>query len=504
MPWGRLVVFSAALVVIVGCAPVTDEPSDGVLRVGLSGAPSGLDPHLQNEALATTILANVFDTLVCYDERLAIEPSLAIRWENPDELRWRFHLRRGVVFHDGSILDAEDVVFSFDRARGIGGTRVAAYLTSVVHVEAVDSHTVDVITASPDAALLVRLTRIPIVGAHSPALITSPIGSGPYIFAGRGGEEETVVLKAFDMYWGAPPAIERVSFLAIEDQTARVDALLAGNVDLIIDLAADSCRIVEAAEGVSVKTSTNLEVTYLQLRPDSVPFDDIRVRQAVHYGLGRSKLVETMLGGRGMPVGQMANPNLFGYAEGLDSPPRDLQQARRLLDEVGAGARTLVVLEHRDNIESEPLVQQLAEIGLDVQVIKRPWNEMYPRLVGEEIVMYLGRWNSTTGDTSELFDAKVHTPDSDRGYGDSNTYGYSNPELDRLIEEATRILDVRARRQILATCMRRLMADFVLIPLWAGESLYGVDEDLQWRPRLDGRILVGSVEKTGAPGRGSS
>ncbi|MRR12267.1 hypothetical protein EG835_07345, partial [bacterium] len=152
------------------------------IRIAIHSAPQSFDPHLQNEILTAAVLANIFDSLTEFDEESQIRPALAAEWTNPDARTWVFRLRPGVLFHDGRPLTAEDVVFSLARARKHPRTDLASYLVEVESVKALDPLTVEIRTRRPFAALLVKLSPIPIVPRGSPETITRPVGTGSYRF----------------------------------------------------------------------------------------------------------------------------------------------------------------------------------------------------------------------------------------------------------------------------------------------------------------------------------
>jgi peptide/nickel transport system substrate-binding protein len=192
----------------------------------------------------------------------------------------------------------------------------------------------------------------------------------------------------------------------------------------------------------------------------------------------------------------MVSPNVYGYAPELAPPPPDRDEARRLLAAAGHGGGLELILELREGQGSpEPIRRQLAEVGVRLALVERPWSEMYPRLQSGVVPFYLGGWVCTSGDASDFLDMKAHSHDPERGYGASNSNRYSDPLLDALVEQAG-TMRMEARLEVLKRALRMLAGEHVFIPLYTPSDLYGAREDLRWTPRQDGRIYAFEMERT--------
>ncbi len=495
-PWLRLraaALAAASLASGAACSPVPGAGGEP-LRMVFHSDPQGLDPHLHDEVSTHWVLDNIYDALVGFDADMSVRPALALGWENPDDLTWRFQLRPGVLFQDGRKLEAKDVVASLNRARSHPQSRMSGYLVEVALVRALDPQTVEVRTRRPYPILLNKLTFIAIVPRDAPPLIANPLGTGPYRFVSyRAGRD--LDLAAFRRNWRGGAIEPRVSIGFESDSARRAERLIAGRADLIAELPSADAERVAAAPGCEVRSAGGLAVAYLQPRLDLHPFTDLRVRRAISLALDRNALVKAMLGGHGAPAGQLVGPKVFGYAPDLQPPRRDLAAARRLLAESGHAAGIDVPIEYRAGQDIEPLRAQLAEAGIRVRPQPRQWNVLYPRLLRGDVGFYYGTWQCSSGDASDLFDNKIHTRDPVRGYGDSNSNRYSNPALDRLIESSGATLNMNQRGRILESAMRMLDADLPLIPLVIPYNLYGVRRGLEWEPRLDFRFHAADVRR---------
>jgi peptide/nickel transport system substrate-binding protein len=488
----------AALVVLAclsaGCAE-EPAPPRAPLRIGVHGDPSSLDPHLQSEVIAQWVLGNVYDTLVAFDVNMGLEPWLAERWENPSERVVRFHLRAGVSFHDGRPLTAADVAFSLERARRHPRSRSASALVGIEEVRVVDARTLELHTAAHYPILLNKLAFLHVVPAGSPEEIDRPVGTGPYRLTSY-EPGRRAVLEAYAEHWRGAPAAPRVEYWFVSDPGARLERLLAGELDLAGGGAPGGGAPREGAPGFRVLSRSGLVVTYLQVNPAAPPFSDPRVRRALDLALDREALVRETLRGHGLPVGQMVSPNVYGYAPELAPPPPDRDEARRLLAAAGHGGGLELILELREGQGSpEPIRRQLAEVGVRLALVERPWSEMYPRLQSGVVPFYLGGWVCTSGDASDFLDMKAHSHDPERGYGASNSNRYSDPLLDALVEQAG-TMRMEARLEVLKRALRMLAGEHVFIPLYTPSDLYGAREDLRWTPRQDGRIYAFEMERT--------
>jgi peptide/nickel transport system substrate-binding protein len=464
-----------------------------MVAVGLGAAPASLDPHRVNEFLTFNVLSNVCEGLVALGPWLRVEGALAQSWTNPDDRHWRFELRPGVLFHDGRPLTPEDVVFSLERARRLQDSQYASYLVDVEEVRASGKHAVEITTARPNPLLLQKLAFVLIVPRGAPDEIKEPVGTGPYSLTVQ-DSGRTIVLRAFPGHWGPAPSESEVHFVTVPRPEA-CSRLLSGELDLMLQLTPDEAGRVSATAGFRVVAGPSPSVDVLSLRVDAAPFDDPRVRRAVHLALDRETLVAEMLQGYGRPASQLVNRNVFGFDPELRVPARDLGEARRLLAEAGRPDGLDFELEHRRERSVDSVVRQLAEAGLRARPVGRHWHELLDRFEKRQVAVGLMGLVSDSGESSDVLISTLHTRSREGGFGDSNDRGYSNPELDALIETASQTPRLGARQRLLQQCMGIAMKDLSLIPLVERYLIYGVREELIVEPRADGRILARDLRR---------
>ena len=320
-------------------APIALNSATNTYEEGAS-----FDPLVCAEQPCIELLHNIFEPLVTTSPEHEIEPCLAVRWERPDEVTFRFELRRGVRFHNGERFDAEAVRFSLERAsQAYGGT---AWFPRLDSVTVVDPYTVDVKLSEPDAVFLYRLANIGLIAAPlefrrvgAREFGHHPVGTGAFKFVSWDAEKREVSLDRNDDYWRATyPKIEHLVY-AYMDQEHALDGLINGRLDLIRRLnPRRTTTFMRLGVGKVVKAWLPQLVlgTFNLLKPRT-PLMDVKVRQAINLAVDRDHLIR---------YGAIGNGRLFGgytvpgdpNGAALPAVPFDPEQSRRLLDEAGVGS----------------------------------------------------------------------------------------------------------------------------------------------------------------------
>ena len=200
-------------------------------------------------------------------------------------------------------------------------------------------------------------------------------------------------------------------------------------------------------------------------------------------------------------MGQLVSPPVFGYDPDIGPPDRNLAQARQLLAAAGLPQGFDATLEM--STPSAPyaplLAAQLAEAGVRTRIVERTWEELYPRLIARKADFFFVGLACDTGDATDLFDGALHTRSTGKGFGAHNFMGYSNPELDRLVEKSGQSLSPVERLEMIKGATHLAMDELPLIPLWVSEVLYGVRREIDWQPRLDRKILAYNIRREARP-----
>lgn len=337
------------LLALGASAPALAQSGNETLTWSAGAAVGNLDIVANLEGTSRRLLkGNVGEglaKLVIHDGELSWEPLLATSWEQIDPQRWRFKIRQGVTFHDGSPLTVDDVVYTVNKVADPASSKTSI-LQNIAGAEVVDQETVDILTKSPDFFAFRAAAEISIQkkgwGKDDPtAAQNTLIGTGPYKLQFVSPARDLATLVKYDGYWGSKDAhFETISLRAIPDSGARLAALNAGEVDVAFDLAPD---LVQAAPA-SLSTSAT-EVDILRINAKTPPLDDVRVRQALNYAVDQDVLINNIrLGFASKPNGQAITAPVRGYNPQITDYGFDLEKAKALIKEAGAEGAQLTLM----------------------------------------------------------------------------------------------------------------------------------------------------------------
>ena len=390
----------AALMLAAAALHATAEAR--TLRWARSIDVTTLDPHAANTGPNLLLAHQIYEPLILRRSDGKMVPALAASWElTRDPTIWEFKLRPNAAFHDGAAFDADDVVFSLDRARS-DGSDMRSLLSSVERVVKVDPQTVRVRTKGPDPLLPNNLTDILVMdqswaerhgavrpaGADESPAARSTNGTGPYVLVSREPGVRTV-LRRNEGYWGrgeAPLDIHEVVFRPIPDGRARVEALLASEVDFLQDVPVGQIARLAEAQDIRVNTSPENRSVFLglnvgapELRSSNIrgrnPFADRRVREASSLAIDRAALRRGVMQDQSVPAGVIVPPFSNGYTDALDRVPApDLSRARALIAEAGYPDGFGVTLHCTNDryLSDAELCRAIAEMLTDVGVRTKP------------------------------------------------------------------------------------------------------------------------------------
>ncbi|WP_168990462.1 ABC transporter substrate-binding protein [Aureimonas flava] len=498
------------------------------LTVGMKGAVDSADPHLLYTP-NRNIALQIYEPLIYQDRFLKPQPWLATSWTAVDDRTWEIKLREGVVFSDGTPFTADDVVFSLKRGLSIEGVRTyRAYLKDIDTVEAVDPLTVRIVTRQPSAVLPWNLTTIGMVSAKAADGASAEdfdggraaIGTGPYKWV-RWTPGQDVVLERNETYWNGEEPWEKVRVRFIANDSARVAALLAGDVDLIDEVPGNLAARVKEGENTALVEDTSVFEVYLTMdrfRDASPyvkgadgaalaknPFKDAKVREALTLAINRKGIAERIMQGAATPTGQIAPEGFAGYDETLPPAAYDPRRAKALLAEAGypdGFQLTIHCFNDRfsgDAQSCQAIAQMFSAIGVRTQVETLPASVFYKRANsggpnGEpEFSMIMSLYGTPTGNPVNSLVNLIQTADKERGLGVSNRGRYSNPEVDALIAKAQASFDGARSEELARQAAAAALSDQAIIPLFFLKSSWGVRKDLTLEPRGDGFIMMRNV-----------
>jgi len=375
---GRTLALAAGLMVMAGAAAA--QRADIV--AGMRLEPPILDPTAgAAAAIDEVVYANLFEGLTRFGPDGAVLPALAESWEvAPDGLSWVFNLRSDVTFQDGTPFTAEDVVFSFDRAMAEGSLNAQKGLFAGINeVTAIDDVTLEIGLDAPKASLLTNLAwgdAVIVSPATADGNAQKPVGTGPFAFA-NWVQGDRVELVRRDDYWGAKPALEKVTFKFISDPTAAFAAMMAGDIDAFPTYPApENLAQFRADPRFQVLVGSTEGETILAMNHAREPFQDIRVREALSHAIDRKAIIEGAMFGYGTPIGSHFAPHNPAYTDLTGFAPYDPERAKALLAEAGvSGLRPTLMLPPPSYARrgGEIVAAQLRAVGIEPQIVNVEW-----------------------------------------------------------------------------------------------------------------------------------
>lgn len=496
-----------------------------VLTMGVRGGPESMDPHFSALGPHAEAAKHIFDTLVWSGDDLQIEPGLATSWAPVDEDTWEFKLREGVTFHDGSDFDAEDVKFSIERIPVVTGpTTTAIYVRRVAEVEVIDPYTLHIHTDGQAATLPNDFIRLFIVSSEAAAEYSTPetaaggfnsgaatIGTGPYKYVSWEPKGD-LVLERNDDYWRGQGAWEQVIRKEIPNDSSRLAALKAGQVDVINYVSSVDYLALEKDADIDAVTGDSVYIMNLQLDQredtplvraidgsdlDENPFRDVRVRQAVDHAIDRETMVDIVLEGLGKPANQMMPPGFFGSNESIPMPQYDPVKAKALLADAGYADGFEVDLYCTadrlpgDGAICQGLGQMLTQVGIKTNVNAISKTVYFPAQARLEYTMFMNGWGTLTGEASYTLGGLAHSNDPDVKLGAYNRIEYQNDEVDKLLQTGATMMDADERRATYELAMEKVMTDKAYISIVQLQTVWGAKAGMfEFTPRFDEDTLA--------------
>jgi peptide/nickel transport system substrate-binding protein len=456
------------------------------------------DPHSQNHATTNNMVMHVYEGLTRYDRTYKVEPALATAWQEVSPTLWRFTLRKGVRFHDGTPFTADDVVFSFGRIKQPQGT-MQIYVSGVSEVKKVDDHTVEMVLSGPNPILLRGLIDFRIMSkAWSEKNRSQNIqdyrakeetfasrngnGTGPYVLKSW-EPDKRIVFAANQNWWGKRDGnVTDVIYTPIKADATRVAALLSGDVDLVTDLPTQDVERLrkndklKVLDGHEVRTifigldQHNSELQYSSVKGAN-PFKDVRVRRALNMAVDREAIRRVTMRGLSIPAGLMIAPGVHGHSKELDKPyPYDVNGAKKLLAEAGYPNGFEFALDCPNNryVNDEEICQALvgmwARAGVKVRLNAMPFANFIPKILKHDTSAYMLGWGVATFDGLYTLQSLVRSKTTGAD-GSFNVGRISNPKLDTTIDAIKVAADPKARDALLREALESTRDNAYYVPL---------------------------------------
>jgi peptide/nickel transport system substrate-binding protein len=496
------------------------------INIGLQAAITSMDPHYHNLSPNNSMMLHVFEGLIKRDENQKLQPSLAVSWKAIDDLTWEFKLRKNVRFHDGSPFTAEDVAFTLKRVPNVPNSpsSFATFTKPIVDVKIVDPHTIILKTATPHVLLPSDLASVMIIskGVGEKAATEdynsgkACIGTGPYKFA-EYVPNQRVVVKANYGYWGGEEPWDKITFKILTNASARVAALLSGDVQMIETVPTSDIAKMEKDKNLSIVSKVSNRVIYVHLNQsteksppfvfdktgkpmDKNPFRDVRVRKALSMAVNRDAIVDRVMEKKAVSASQLLPDIFYGTSKKLKPTKYDPEGAKKLLAEAGFPNGFSMTLHGPAGryINDDKVIQALAQfysrVGIDTKVETFPANVYFNRATALEFGYMLLGWGTESGEQASAMRSLLATRDTTKGMGVNNRGRYTNPAFDKLLDQALVTMDDKKREVLIQQAAEMVMGEVGLIPLHYEVSTWAAAKGFKYTPRTDQYTLATSLK----------
>lgn len=467
--------------------------------IDLSGTPESIDPALAYSPRDWSIVHSIYDALIGFDANGQLVPLAAETFTSIDDRTFEAVLRPGLVFHDGSPVDAASVARSVAYLQGSDSFAVDLFRT-ITSVEEVDARTARIVCDEPapwlPAQMAVWLLLVP-EGFTAEQAATAPVGSGPFEFVSL-APGDRIVLKRNEAYtWGSPkglPIAEEVTFRFVPESSTRIADLSSGAAQIVTQLPPDQLAAVEASGQIAIDAPI-VGSAWIRIATDVEPFDDVRVRRALNHAVDAGAIAASLVSGDAQRLAVIyPDDRALGFNPDLQPYAYDPELARSLLSEAGVNEGLRVELEMTSTSRAdiaEAIAAQLGEIGIEVSIVTSDdatfnagWGD------AARPALRMSTW-------VPLYDP--HTLLSLVFDSEGFLSRYKNPEVDALIQRGASQADPGERDAIYRELGRVMHADAPAIFLWNLTSAYGVAPSVSaWQPRGDEYVIpTVSSEMTG-------
>ena len=500
---------ATALFVALSAAGVV--ASAQTVRIANQGDALSMDPHSLNESLQLSVTGNVYEPLVGRNKDLSLTPMLATSWKQTSPTVWRFELRKGVQFHDGTPFTADDVVFSLARTQ-VEGSDMKSYTNDFKEVRKIDSHTVEIETKTPfpilpDVLSLVYImskkwcetnqATVPVdrrKGVENTASFKAN-GTGPFRVRERQPNVRTVFTRN-GSYWGKIEGnVTEVVFTPIGNDATRVAALLSGEVDVMEPVPVQDIDRVNSSANTRAITGPELRTIFLgmdqkrdELLSSNVkgpnPFKDKRVRQAFYQAIDIEGIKKTVMRGASNPSAQLVGPGINGFQPEMKRLPYDVEAAKKLMAEAGYPNGFEVSMNCpndryvNDGRICQTVAANLSRINVKINLQAETKGTYFPKVLRRDTSFYMLGWTPATYDAHNVMNAIMRCVD-DKGAGQFNLGAYCNPKVDELTLKVQAETDKAKRNAYIKEAFDLHAADVGHIPLHQQALAWGVNKKVK-------------------------
>ncbi len=488
------------------------------LRLADQGDIVSLDPHSLNEAFQLSMLSNVYEGLVSINKKLEFVPGLATKWSNPSPNVWRFELRKDVKFHDGTAFTADDVVFSYNRARA-DSSDMRAYMSSVTTITKVNDHLVEIATSAPNPILPNILASVTIMskkwsednkavtpvdkrkGVENAASFKTN-GTGPFRVRERQPGTKTVFVRNA-AYWDKIEGnVTEMIFTPIGNDATRVAALQSGEIDFMQPVPVQDVARLNASGNLKVLQGPEVRTIFLgmdQSRDELLfsnvkgknPLKDKRVRQAIYQSIDVEAIKTRIMRGAAAPAAVLMGPGINGFTQELNQRlPLDQEGAKKLLAEAGYpnGFELGMDCPNDRYVNDAEICQavaaMLARTGIKINLNAQSKLTYFPKILSRNTSFYLLGWVASTYDAHNILNAIMGSP-APGGQGQFNLGSYKNARVDELTKLVQSETDQAKRNSMISEAFKLHKDDIGHIPLHQQALAWGMKKNIDVVQRAD-------------------
>ena len=482
------------------------------VRIANQGDSLSMDPHSLNESLQLSVTGNIYEGLVIRKKDLSLEPGLATSWKQTSPTVWRFELRKGVRFHDGTPFTADDVVFSFNRTQ-VEGSDMKSYTNDFKEVRKINDHVVEIETKTTFPILPEVLSLVYMMSKKwaEDNQATRPVdrrkgienaasfranGTGPFRLRERQPNVRTTFVRNGN-YWGKIEGnVQEVIFTPIGNDATRVAALLSGEVDVMEPVPVQDIDRVNGSANAKVQAGPELRTIFLgmdqkrdELLYSSVkgknPFKDKRVRQAFYQAIDIEGIKRTVMRGASSPTALLVGPGINGFVPELNKRlPYDPEAAKKLLADAGYPNGFEVTMNcPNDRYVNDARICQavaanLSRVGVKINLAAETKGTYFPKVLRRDTSFYMLGWTPGTYDAHNALNALVACVD-DKGAGQFNLGAYCNPEVDKLTKAIQAETDKAKRNAMIRDAFKIHQDDVGHLPLHQQALAWGVSKKVK-------------------------
>ncbi|MGG4454289.1 glutathione ABC transporter substrate-binding protein [Brevibacillus porteri] len=436
---------------------------NGELTVALEAEATSLDPWNSTDSNTLHILSTMFEGLLMLDENGEVVPVLATDYKlSSDATSLTFHLRKGILFHDGTPFDADVVKKNLDYVRNRdNGMARASFFGFIKEVHAVDPYTITIVANESNSAMVAYMAH-PSASFKSTKelqkkiddpkynLDRNPVGTDPYHFR-EWKNGQYVKVAAFDEYWdkAKPAKLAAIEFKPVTEASTRVNMLKAGEVDIVSSLPTLDARNMGTDPNVDVYSGPSLNMLYVGMNTKLDKYKDKRVRQAMNYAINKEQLISQVADGFGTVADSPLSPLIKGYSK-QHNYAYNVEKAKQLLKEAGHQEGFAATLWTRNSTEfvaiAENIKMQLQNVGIKVEVQAYESGTLFEKLdAGDGADLYIGRWGTGTAEADWGLQPNFASDRIPPNYNNSGFF--QNQQVDQLLNDALKATDNNMAQQ---------------------------------------------------------